>query len=58
MTDIVNRADARGIATGTWAPTAAAARPWIEAGVRLVTVSSSTAMFTGAATALITELKS
>jgi 4-hydroxy-2-oxoheptanedioate aldolase len=58
MTDIVNRADARGIATGTWAPTAAAARPWIEAGVRLVTVSSSTALFTGAATALITELKS
>ncbi len=40
MTDIVERARRRGVATGTWAPTAAAARPWIEAGVRLVTVSS------------------
>jgi 4-hydroxy-2-oxoheptanedioate aldolase len=58
MTDIVRRAQARGVATGTWAPTADAARPWIEAGVRLVTVASSTALFTGAATALIAELRS
>lgn len=36
---------------------AAAARPWIEAGVRLVTVSSSTALFTTAAAALIAELR-
>ena len=57
MTDIVRRAAARSIATATWAPTAAAARPWIEAGVRLVTVSSSTALFTGAASALIAELR-
>ena len=57
MTDIVERATARGIATATWAPTAAAARPWIEAGVRLVTVSSSTALFTGAASALLAELR-
>jgi 4-hydroxy-2-oxoheptanedioate aldolase len=58
MTRIVERAEARGIATGTWAPTAAAARPWIEAGVRLVTVASTTALFTGAAAALMDELKS
>jgi 4-hydroxy-2-oxoheptanedioate aldolase len=58
LRDIVARADARGVATGTWAPTAAAARPWIEAGVRLVTVASSTALFTIAATALIAELRS
>jgi 4-hydroxy-2-oxoheptanedioate aldolase len=57
MTGIVDRAAARGIATGTWAPTAEAARPWIDAGVRLVTVASSTALFTGAASALITALK-
>jgi 4-hydroxy-2-oxoheptanedioate aldolase len=57
MTGIVERADARGVATGTWAPTAAAARPWIEAGVRLVTVASSTALFTGASATLIAELK-
>jgi 4-hydroxy-2-oxoheptanedioate aldolase len=57
MTDIVARARARDIVTATWAPTAAAARQWIEAGVRLVTVSSSTALFTGAATALIAELR-
>jgi len=58
MEDIARRAQARGIATGTWAPTAQAARPWIEAGVRLVTVASSTALFTGAAMALIAELRS
>jgi 4-hydroxy-2-oxoheptanedioate aldolase len=58
MTDIVERATARGIATGTWAPTPAAARPWVDAGVRLVTVASSTALFTQAASALIAELKS
>jgi 4-hydroxy-2-oxoheptanedioate aldolase len=58
MTDIVGRAQTRGVATGTWAPTADAARPWIEAGVRLVTVASSTALFTGAATALLAELRS
>jgi 2-keto-3-deoxy-L-rhamnonate aldolase RhmA len=57
MTAIVARADARGVATGTWAPTAAAARPWIEAGVRLVTVASTTALFTGAAADLIAELR-
>lgn len=58
MTGIVERAAARGIATGTWAPNPAAARPWIDAGVRLVTVASSTALFTGAATALIAEFRS
>jgi 4-hydroxy-2-oxoheptanedioate aldolase len=58
MGDIASRADAAGVATGTWAPTAAAARPWVDAGIRLVTVASSTALFTGAATELITELKS
>ena len=58
MTGIVERAEARGLATGTWAPTAAAARPWIAAGVRLVTVASSTALFTGAASASIAELRS
>jgi 2-keto-3-deoxy-L-rhamnonate aldolase RhmA len=57
MSDIVRRATACGIATATWAPTAAAARPWIDAGVRLVTVSSSTALFTGAASTLITDLR-
>lgn len=58
MTDIVERAAARGIATATWAPTAEAARPWVAAGVRLVTVSSSTALFTGAASELIADLRS
>jgi len=57
MNGIVARATARGIATATWAPSADAARPWISAGVRLVTVSSSTALFTGAANALIAELR-
>jgi 4-hydroxy-2-oxoheptanedioate aldolase len=58
MRDIVGRADAAGIATGTWAPTAAAARPWIDAGVRLVTVASSTSLFTTSAATLLAELKS
>ena len=58
MRDIVDRADAKGVATGTWAPSAAAARLWIDAGVRLVTVASTTALFTGAATELIAELRS
>jgi 4-hydroxy-2-oxoheptanedioate aldolase len=58
MRDIVARADAKGVATGTWAPSAAAARPWVDAGIRLVTVASTTAMFTGAATDLIVELRS
>ena len=57
MTDIAERATAAGVATGTWAPTAAAARPWIEAGVGLVTVASTTALFTGAAADLLAELK-
>ena len=57
MTDIVERARQRGVATGTWAPTPAAARQWIDAGVRLVTVSSSTALFTTAAAALLAELR-
>src|SRR5262245_28476547 len=58
MRDIVARADAAGVVTGTWAPTAAAARLWIDAGIRLVTVASSTALFTTAAIALIAELRS
>jgi 4-hydroxy-2-oxoheptanedioate aldolase len=58
MRDIVSRADAKGVATGTWAPSAAAARIWIDAGIRLVTVASTTALFTGAATELIGELRS
>jgi 4-hydroxy-2-oxoheptanedioate aldolase len=57
MTEIAARAAASGIATGTWAPTAAAARPWIDAGVLFVTVSSSTALFTSAATAVLAELR-
>jgi 4-hydroxy-2-oxoheptanedioate aldolase len=57
MNDIVERADARGVATATWAPSAEAARPWIAAGVRLVTVSSSTALFTDAARDLMDELR-
>jgi 4-hydroxy-2-oxoheptanedioate aldolase len=57
MTDIVGRAAQRHVATATWAPTVDAARPWIDAGVRLVTVSSTTALFTGAATTLIEDLR-
>ena len=57
MGDIVARADAKGVVTGTWAPTAAAARSWVDAGIRLVTVASSTALFTTAATELIAELR-
>jgi 4-hydroxy-2-oxoheptanedioate aldolase len=57
MEVIVKRAAALEIATGTWAPTAAAVRPWIAAGVRLVTVASSSSIFTGAAMELIAELK-
>jgi 4-hydroxy-2-oxoheptanedioate aldolase len=57
MRDIVARADVRGVATGTWAPSAAAARPWVDAGIRLVTVASSTALLTAAATELIAELR-
>ena len=57
MNHIAERATAAGVATGTWAPTAAAARPWIEAGVGLVTVASTTALFTGAAADLLAELR-
>lgn len=57
MRDLVARAAAEGVATGTWAPSAASARPWLEAGVRLVTVSSSTALFTEAARGLLADLR-
>jgi 2-keto-3-deoxy-L-rhamnonate aldolase RhmA len=57
MSNIAERATAAGVATGTWAPTPAAARPWIDAGVRLVTVASTTALFTGAATDLLAQLQ-
>jgi 4-hydroxy-2-oxoheptanedioate aldolase len=57
MGDIVARADAKGVVTGTWAPSAAAARLWVDAGIRLITVASSTALFTTAATELIAELR-
>ena len=43
----------RGVVTGTWAAGAGAARRWAAAGVRLVTVSSATAIFAEAATALL-----
>ncbi len=57
MADIVRRSDARGVATGTWAPNPTSAKTWIDAGVHLVTVSSSTALFTEAATALMGNLR-
>jgi hypothetical protein len=57
MTDIGKQAARRDVATATWVPTVDAARPWVEAGVRLVTVSSTTALFTGAATTLIEDLR-
>ena len=59
MGDIVARADAKGVVTGTWAPTAAAAR------MRGSTPASASspwparrALFTTAATELIAELRS
>jgi 4-hydroxy-2-oxoheptanedioate aldolase len=53
MERIAAAAARRGMATGTWAADAKAARRWAEAGVRLVTVSSATAIFTEAAGALL-----
>jgi 2-keto-3-deoxy-L-rhamnonate aldolase RhmA len=53
MERIAAAAARRGMATGTWAADAKAARRWTEAGVRLVTVSSATAIFTEAAGALL-----
>jgi 4-hydroxy-2-oxoheptanedioate aldolase len=53
MERIATAAARRGMATGTWAADAKAARRWAEAGVRLVTVSSATAIFTEAASALL-----
>jgi 4-hydroxy-2-oxoheptanedioate aldolase len=57
MHGVVEAAGARGVATGTWAPSVAQAGTWIEAGVRFVTVSSSTAMFTEAATSTVSALR-
>jgi 2-keto-3-deoxy-L-rhamnonate aldolase RhmA len=57
MAGIAERAAACGVATGTWAPSAASARPWIDAGIGLVTVASSTSLFTSAASALFSELR-
>jgi 4-hydroxy-2-oxoheptanedioate aldolase len=54
---IAAAAAGRGVATGTWAATAASGRRWAEAGVRLVTVSSATAMLTTAAAALLAEVR-
>jgi 4-hydroxy-2-oxoheptanedioate aldolase len=53
MRGVAAAAGRRGVVTGTWAASAEAARRWAEAGVRLVTVSSSTAIFTHAATSLL-----
>jgi 4-hydroxy-2-oxoheptanedioate aldolase len=47
----------RGAVTGTWAANAAAARRWAAAGVTLLTVSSATAIFTEAATALLAAVR-
>ena len=59
MGGIVARADANGVVTGTWAPTAAAARMLgRRRGIRLVTVASTTSRFRTAATELIAELRS
>lgn len=58
MREIVAAANRRGLATGTWAPSAAAARPWIDVGVRLVSVSNSTALLAGAAADLLAALRS
>ncbi|MBA2529510.1 MAG: hypothetical protein H0V19_06030 [Euzebyales bacterium] len=55
---IVGTAARLGIATGTWAPTPDLAAVWARAGVRLVTVSSATAMFTEAAGRVLRELRS
>lgn len=55
--NIVERAGSRGIATGIWAPGAEAARAWIGVGVALVTISSSTLLFTAAAAELIDEVR-
>lgn len=57
MAGIVERASARGVATGSWSPSAEQARQWIDAGVDLVTVSSSTALFTDAAAAVLSALR-
>jgi 4-hydroxy-2-oxoheptanedioate aldolase len=53
MERIAAAAARRGVVTGTWAAGAESARRWAEAGVRLVTVSSATAIFTDAASALL-----
>lgn len=57
MRSIVDAAGARGVATGTWAPSVAQARLWIEVGVRLVTVGSNTALLAEAAGRLVHELR-
>jgi len=46
------RAAGAGVATGVWAPDAATAATWLEAGVTLVSVGSATSLLAGAAAAL------
>ena len=57
MHGIVAKARARDVATGTWAPSPAAAAPWVAAGMALVSVSNSSILFTGACRDLIAELR-
>jgi 4-hydroxy-2-oxoheptanedioate aldolase len=52
ISEIVNRAAERNIAVGIWVPDPAAARFWVEQGVRFVTVSNNELMLSGAAASL------
>lgn len=57
VSEITQAARERGVATGVWAPDAAAARTWLDAGVGLVTVSNVAAMLAGAAGSLMESLR-
>jgi 4-hydroxy-2-oxoheptanedioate aldolase len=57
MERIAAAAGRHGVVTGTWAASAEAARRWAAAGVRLLTVSNATAIFTQAATGLLAAVR-
>lgn len=57
MTAIVGRARERGIHVSTWMPTPEQAAPWLEMGVKLMTISNATLLLTEAVGALMERIR-
>jgi 4-hydroxy-2-oxoheptanedioate aldolase len=57
MTAIIGRARERGIHVSTWMPTPEQALPWLQLGVKLMTISNATLIFTEAARAMIDRVR-